>query len=265
MQDVVDAPEAGAEAERFGVPPFIHAEDFIFHYHLEKQPDADRAAARARVVEYYFRDGDHSARQLDDLLRPLLPADTPRVSLLEFASGYGCVSRHLARLRDRYDLTACDIHPQAISFLQQRLGVPAILSRSSPADFTTERAFDVVFALSFFSHMPDSTFGDWIAALFARVADGGLLIFTAHGRQTLADLGHPPVHPDGYWFSPYSEQKDIPGEQYGGMVASPFYVIDRIARCEGAALVQFRESFWWGKQDLYIVRKASPDFRPQRG
>jgi methyltransferase family protein len=265
MHRLANTLDAETEAGKFDVPPDIHADDFIYQHHVDIQTDADRDKARARVTQYYFFDGDRSAQRLDGLIRQYHPkAGSDRLALLEFASGYGCVSRHLRKMGDRYDLVACDIHPQAIDFLRERLDLSAVLSRSRPRDFVLDQSFDIVFALSFFSHMPDRRFGDWIEALFASLAEDGLLIFTTHGREAHTDMGRPALHPDGYWFAPVSEQRDIPTDEYGSMVATPFYVMERIARCPGAAAVFFHEAFWWGKQDLYIVRNVGTEFRPQR-
>jgi Methyltransferase domain len=265
MQRLADTPEARIEAVKFGVPPDIHADDFIFQYHLDMQAEPNRDKARAHVTEYYFFDGDRSAKRLDGIIREHHPhAASRRLSLFEFASGYGCVSRHLRKMSERYDLVACDIHEQAITFLQEQLGVKAVLSHSDPHAFDARAKFDVVFALSFFSHMPDRTFSAWIEALFSVLADDGLLVFTSHGRIAHEDMKHPELHPSGYWFTAASEQKDIPTDEYGAMIATPFYVTDYIARCPGAALVFFQEAYWWGKQDLFIVRKVPNDFRPQR-
>jgi hypothetical protein len=266
MHSLADIPEAAAEAAKFSVSPDIHAADFIYRHHLEIWSGPDEAATRARATEYYFLDGDRSARRLDALIRQFHPdSASRRLALLEFASGYGCVSRHLSKMQDKYALTACDIHDRAIEFLRDRLGVDAVPSRARPSEFALGQTFDVVFALSFFSHMPDRTFGAWIEALFATVAGNGLLIFTTHGREAHADIGFPELHPDGYWFAPVSEQKDLPASDYGCMISTPSYAIDRIARCPGAALVHFHESFWWEKQDLYIVRKTNHLFRAGGG
>jgi Methyltransferase domain len=265
MLSLADVPEAAAEAAKFGVPPEIHAEDLIYQFHLGVQAEPNSDTARAHVTEYYFFDGDRSARQLDALVRKFYPQPVSRrIALLEFASGYGCVSRHLRKMHDRYDVVACDIHTQAIEFLRERLGVNAVPSRHRPADFALDRIFDIVFALSFFSHMPHRTFGGWVAALFSRLSENGLLVFTTHGRTGYSHVGNPTLHPEGYWFAPFSEQRDISTEEYGCMVTTPSYVMECIARCPGAALIFFQESYWWGTQDLYIVRKVATDFSPER-
>jgi hypothetical protein len=266
MSMVAHSPEAAATASKFAVPLQVHADDFIYQWLLDVPwgGEPDRNKAKALVAEYYFADGDRSARRLDDLVRQYHPAAAFRkLSLLEFASGYGCVSRHLGKMSDRYDLVACDIHRTAVTFLREEIGVNAVLSCADPSNFGAKGQFDVVFALSFFSHMPNRTFGAWVTALFETLADDGLLIFTTHGRIVYESQNQPPLEPEGYWFTAGSEQKDLPSDEYGITITTPFYVLDHIARCECAAVVLFQEATWWN-QDLFIVRKVQGDFRGSR-
>ena len=262
-EDLLDIPEAVAEAAKFGVSPAIHKLDFIFHHHIRIQPNPNSVETRAHVTDYYFKDGSRSATQLDEIVKQYhCHSAARRLSLLEFASGYGAVSRHLSKMAEKYDLVACDIHSSAINFLRNNLCTNAILSDSRPEDFKADQKFDVVFALSFFSHMPPKTFGSWIATLLACVEQDGLLIFTTHGRESYADVRSPLLSPEGYWFSPVSEQDDLPTDEYGCMISTPFYVAEQISKCPNAALICFQESFWWGKQDLYIIKKVDAEFRP---
>ncbi|MBV9757901.1 MAG: class I SAM-dependent methyltransferase [Alphaproteobacteria bacterium] len=260
--ELADTPEAATHAARFGVPPAIHSGDFIYEHLLRTHRPLSEQQNRELVIDFYFADGDRSARRLDEVVRRFHPhAGARRLSLLEFASGYGCVSRHLGRMTDRYDLLACDIHPQAIDFLERRLDVRALLSRSDPADFKPGRQFDVVFALSFFSHIPDRNWGRWVAALFDCVAENGLLIFTAHGRIAHEDVNQPQLDAAGYWFLALSEQRDLPTDEYGTMIVTPAYAAGRIEACSHAALLFFQEGFWWEKQDTYVIRRVPNEFR----
>ena len=241
MPELAYTPEAETEAAKFAVPRDIHADDFIFQFHLDVQPPS-RTNARAHVTEYYFLDGDRSAKRLDSVIQDHHPdAAARRLSLFEFASGYGCVSRHLQKMNEHYELVACDIHEQAVAFLRERLGVAAVQSHSDPHAFDAGAKFDVVFALSFFSHMPDRTFGAWIQALFSVVADNGLLIFTTHGRIAHEQLNRPVLDPSGYYFAPSSEQKDISTHEYGTMIVTPFYVMEQIRKCPCSAVALFQE------------------------
>jgi SAM-dependent methyltransferase len=256
MTGLADIPEAASIAARFDVPAPIHANDFMYIYQLGPDP-GKWAETRPRATEYYFSDGARSAARLDELIAQLHPGHSRRtLRLLEFASGYGMVSRHLGRMKDRYALTACDIHEQAIAFLRTEIGVEAILSRTDPDDVTFPGTFDAIFALSFFSHVPDRTWGRWLRRLYGALAEGGLLIFTTHGRGGHDRAGRPPLTRDGYWFAASSEQADLQPEDYGTILVEPCYVFQHIERCEDAALVLFAEAFWWADQDIYVIRKT---------
>src|ERR1700693_2168905 len=169
----------GQAAQQYGVPHDIHPDDMLWQYLLRHRnfPTPDAA------IRYYFSDGAESARKLESIVREHLPsvASSRKVSLLEFASGYGMVTRHLANMPSQAKLVACDIHQQAVEFIRDHLHQRAVISRHVPEEASFAESFDVVFALSFFSHMPEVTFGRWLATLFAAVSPGGILVFTTHG------------------------------------------------------------------------------------
>lgn len=240
----------GEIANRFGVSPNVHPADMIFRFLVTHTgfPDAYQA------IQYYFTDGQTSARRLQALIRHWLP-DRPQGRLLEFASGYGCVTRHmLTQPLPGWELTCADIHDEAVLFLQ-KLGARAVPSSSRPQGLRVQPS-DVVFALSFFSHMPDKSFARWLNSLYEAVLPGGLLIFTTHGYRSLPHLGNPAFNREGFWFKAESEQLDLPGEEYGMMAVTPSYVCDRIKALPGSPQIAvFNEGLWWGHQDLWVVRR----------
>ncbi len=140
-------------ALQHGVEPIVHPHDFIYFFCV-RHPKLPLDYA----IWYYFSTGANSAQKLDELAASL-PLDHDRpIRLLEFASGYGGVSRHLKN-NPRFDLVSCDIHPAAIAFLRESVGVKALQSAHTPEGFIPCEKYDVVFALSFFSHMPKRSFG----------------------------------------------------------------------------------------------------------
>ena len=140
------------------------------------------------------------------------------IALLEFVSGFGCVTRHLKHVLPTSTIAAWDIHPEAIRFLRERLETDAIQSNAVPEWLNVRRKFDVVFALSFFSHMPKTTFARCLQQLATAVASGGFLIFTTHGRVTrdviLKDVQ---LDPEGFFFNPAREQKDFDSAEHGNI------------------------------------------------
>jgi SAM-dependent methyltransferase len=172
-----------AAAASLGVSPVIHPDDLLWPFILGHPafPTPSDAA------NYYFADGAESARKLGRIVADHVVAQPHRrPRLLEFASGYGMVSRHLPSAIPEIDVLSCDIHPAAIDFVRDELGGTATLSKHQPEDVSFDEPFDVVFALSFFSHMPATSFGRWLAALYRAVRPGGVLAFTTHGLGSRA-------------------------------------------------------------------------------
>jgi SAM-dependent methyltransferase len=167
------------------------------------------------------------------------------------------VSRHLPRAIPEVEVLSCDIHPAAVRFIRDELGGAAVLSEHEPEDVCFNEPFDAVFALSFFSHMPASSFGRWLAALYRAVRPGGVLAFTTHGLGSRAALGDPQIGEDGFWFMPSSEQSDLDGAEYGSSLSTPDYVIRELYRHVGGPLAEFRGSYWWQHQDLYVVARSA--------
>ncbi|HZL41831.1 MAG TPA: methyltransferase [Verrucomicrobiae bacterium] len=239
-------------AKRWGVSPEVHPEDFIFRFIIAHSGFASKDAA----IQYYFDDGAKSAQKLRKLLAEdcHLDVDTGNLRLLEFASGYGAVTRHLKGALPACRIIGCDIHPEAIRFVQS-LGVEAAQSAPRPEDLHFDTGFDVVFALSFFSHMPKSSFGRWLHKLASVLKPGGHFIFTTHGMISRKSFPDWAFDKDGFYFVPFSEQKDLSTAEYGSTVVKPQYVYDQLARIPDVELVAFHEGFWWEHQDTFVIRR----------
>ncbi|MER9397245.1 class I SAM-dependent methyltransferase [Mesorhizobium sp. M0615] len=238
-------------ASDFSVKSSIHQDDHIFNF-LINHAGFDSDESRIR---YYFRDGQTSAMKLMGMLTRHLGGGP--FSLFEFASGYGCVTRHLVKEKD-INLVSCDIHPQAISFLAHELKVKALQSRSIPEEVHPGRLYDAVFALSFFSHMPITTWSRWLVRLFSFVRPGGIFIFTTHGPRSLPFLGmEAPSSEFGFRFALRSEQADLPLEEYGLMAMDKEFVVKHINTLGNAELLDDEVDSWWNHQDVFVVRRLS--------
>ena len=255
MPDVNEALLADAEviARSFSVVPHIHPQDHIYGF-IAQHPSYP---TQGEALQYYFSTGRQSAEHLKNLIREFHNAAS--ISVLEFASGYGCVSRHLANVMPEADIVPCDIHPTAIDFLRDDLCLRPMLSAKVPEELGLDRVFDVVFALSFFSHMPKDTWGRWLRSLSAHTADNGLIIFTTHGLKSRNLMGGPTLDPDGFWFNPNSEQLDLDAAEYGTTITTFDYVYRELNSIPDIHLVKFQEGFWWGHQDVYILSRGNRD------
>lgn len=246
-----DAPVIAAQAARFGVAAAVHPDDHIWNFVLSHPGFASRADA----IAYYFADGGNSARHFLELIGA--GREGTRLRVLEFAAGYGCVTRHLLLARG-LDLTACDIHSEAVGFLRSRLGAPAIASHACPELFAAPGGFDAVLALSFFSHMPLATWARWLVRLTLPLAVGGRLVFTTHGRHSRSHFGDPDLPDTGFWYRPASEQTDLAVTEYGQTITTPAFVRAVLDTMPWMELAACREADWWGHQDTWLVRKRGP-------
>lgn len=179
-----------------------------------------------------------------------------KLHLLEFVSGYGCVTRHIKNVIPFSVTTACNIHQQAVQFIKEKLGTEAVLSASRPEDLHIKPEFDVVFALSFFSHMPKNKFPQWLRKLASFVKPGGYLIFTTHGLESPKYFPNCQFDEEGFYFHPASEQKDLSTQGYGITCNHPAYAFARIFEIPKLTLKYFHEGYWWGHQDVFVVKNV---------
>lgn len=228
----------------------IHEDDYIFQF-IQRYFQSNEVA-----LKVYYQNGAESAKKIAGIITDLGVKKDKNHSFLEFASGYGMVSRHLAKEIAPMHLVSCDIHEQAVDFLKSQIGIDAIGSNYIPENLKINDSFDAVFALSFFSHMPDKSFGRWLKALYDAVEPGGYLIFTTHGQIT-AQMQNLSIPPEGILFTAASEQYDLNPNEYGGSIVSREYVLDQVDKYLNNEIFFFEEGCWWGHQDLYIIKKPN--------
>ncbi len=249
-------------AQRYDVSPAIDVRDALFRDRLKGDgqfSDPGDMPGLEKTVESYFEVGHRSAQRLAELAaRYHADHGRRRISLLEFASGHGCVSRHLGKLAE-FELTACDTDPEAVSFLEQELGARALLAPRDPQEFLTLR-YDVICALSFFTHMPPASWARWLEALYYHLERNGILVFATAGRTAHARSGRKRLDPEGFVFVPVSEGESVPAGATGSMIVTPAWVMDRIDGCPNAELVRFEADAGLEGHDLWIVRKTGTSF-----
>ena len=247
-----------AFAEAMGVNPAIHETDFIFHF-VDRQWAAN--GGRERAVKSYFQLGRNTATLSNTLISEVQKVcESAKIEwaprrVLDFASGYGCTARHMRRIFPDSVCGTCDIHADAVNFNRDVLGVESYISSLVPEKLNLPPQ-DVIFAHSFFSHMPETTYARWLKALANALAPGGVLIFTAHGfvldRRAIRGLS---ADKNGFAFLAQSEQYDLEGEQYGLTISYPRWVLPVLAGIPELRLSKFQEGLWWATQDTYVCVK----------
>jgi SAM-dependent methyltransferase len=174
---------------------------------------------------------------------------------LDFAAGFGRVTRFLARRLAPETITVAEIDPAALEFHRRAFGIDTMLSPPDAASFRPDREYDAVVASSFFSHLSEDRFEPWLARLWSAVSPGGVMAFSTHGPALLPEGGD---MARGIVFHATSETSRLDPAAYGTSWVTPEFVGEAVRRsCEGGALhaIPFGLD---GRQDLYVIAR-DPD------
>ncbi|TXT41017.1 MAG: type 12 methyltransferase [Comamonadaceae bacterium] len=238
----------GNFSDWMGVEGQISPDDDIFRF-FSNHPTS------VNPVRDYLSDGWRTAVELQqtlDLCNKTLGRCT---SFLEFASGHGRFTRHLARIVPKGVLTVSDVVPGSVDFLRETMGVSGFYSDVDPGKIAVPSKYEVIFVLSLFSHLPCETWQAWFKVLFAALEPNGVLVFSTHGQKCAKLIGVEMLEM-GYHFYPSSESSALDGETYGCAYAGPQFVQKQITAALGEEIrIQMLTNHFWGNQDAVVVSK----------
>ncbi|HEX4954334.1 MAG TPA: class I SAM-dependent methyltransferase [Thermoanaerobaculia bacterium] len=173
--------------------------------------------------------------------------------LLDFASGFGRVTRLLVRHLPPERVSIAEIVPEAVHFQAERFGVHALASARHPDDFSCGERFDAIFVTSLFTHLPAPSFRAWLGRLAFLLAPGGMLVFTTHDASLRRTDG--PFPEEGLLFESVSESRTLETSDYGSTWVSEDFV-RRAAREADPELACHRiPRGILHHQDLYVLLK----------
>jgi SAM-dependent methyltransferase len=197
--------------------------------------------------------------------------DPDGATWFEIGCGHGRLIRALTARVDAGRVLACDIDPTASAFCARAFGVRRVLSDAS-FRFDPDVDADIVYALSVATHLPWAGFERFLAASFASVAPGGVLLFTTHGDVAMGQVG---VYDAGAYL-PLAGQLRADYDSDGGFAYVPYAfepdagygmawhrweaIVPRVQAAAGGAAavdVVVEEAAVEGHQDLWICRLTS--------
>jgi SAM-dependent methyltransferase len=224
----------------------IHRADEMLSF-LEDTFGGDRDQALA----VYFRSG----LLIWETFREILTWRFGRLDrvgrLLDFASGYGRVTRFAVRDLPPDRIWVSDIYEQGVRFQEAQFGVHGLVSAPSPADFAPAERFDAILVSSLFSHLPEETFHPWLARLRGLLAPGGMLILSVHDWSLLWPERE--VSPSGILFEAISESGSLEKSQYGTCWVTEDFVRRAIARSAPEMAAHRIPRGFCNFQDLYVL------------
>jgi SAM-dependent methyltransferase len=215
---------------------------------------------RERALFAYFRSGLSIADSMIQILRWRFGGLAGCGALLDFASGYGRVTRFFLRDLPAEGVWVSDIYADGVRFQEERFGVHGIVSTVRPEGFVRSERFDAITVASLFTHLPDARFVGWLRALLGLLRPGGVLAFSAHGPEVLAPGQEIPAA--GILFQELSESASLDTSDYGSTWVTEGYVRAAVARAaDGPVSVHRLPRGLCNFQDLYVaVREDGIDF-----
>ena len=168
--------------------------------------------------------------------------------MLDFASGYGRLTRLLVHEQLADEVTVSDILEGGMEFQAAQFGVRTILSTTDPVQFAAPDRYDLIFVASLFTHLPEATFLAWLRRLAELLTPDGLLVFSVHD-EGLA----PEPFEGGIKFESRSESRVLDVNDYGSTWVTEDYVRAQVAAIDpGFACVRMRRALaeW---QDVYVI------------
>lgn len=182
---------------QFGLSGFsetVHKSDIMFHYHL-LQVKGEMIPA----LFSHFAVGARFANSLKDLMAEL--QDEPD-SILDFGSGYGRVSRFLPLIWPLAEVSVSEVKEEAMDFQHEEFGFKSIKHGQNPQSFKAGQ-YDLIIALSVFSHLPQEAFEAWFERLLDHLSKRGKLIFSFNSLDK-------PKKNQSFKFVPNSEDLHFP-------------------------------------------------------
>lgn len=176
-------------------------------------------------------------------------------TILDFGCGCGRVIRYWSRLVPPQRLYGTDINPELIAWDQKHLNKIADFQVNAlepplkyPANF-----FDFVYAISVFTHLPESLQFAWINELHRILRLGGLLLISVHGESRFFQLT-PAEQARFKAGSLVVKHSSSPGSNLCGVYHPEFYVRNCLAR--NYDVVDFiPRGVRDADQDIYLFRK----------
>jgi len=235
-----------------GVPGRVHPNDVVM------------AWGKPHMVSAYLHAGRQARALVSDALASTGRAPADVAACLDFGCGYGRVLRHMVQELDPTRVWVSDVDRAAVSFCVSEFGVRPF--SASEDDLET---FELIYAISVLTHLAADD-GRRVLDLFARrLRPGGAVMFTTHGRASLAridsygawcgpqaDAIQREVGGAGFSYRPYPHHKS---DAYGLAWHDPSYVEAEMAGIAGVSmqLVEHWAGALEDHQDVFVFRRTT--------
>jgi len=206
-------------------------------------------------ISWYLEGGRRAASSIEEALSRQGVELRALGAVLDLGCGCGRVVRHWSGLLD--EVYGCDIHPELVAWCRRNLqfGRFEVNELSPPLPYPAA-SFGLVYALSVFTHLPESLQLLWVQEVWRVLSPGSFFVLTTHGERYLSclDAEESVTFADGRLV--VRESGHAGGNAYGAF-HPPEWVRSRVSRLfrvcdfvpEGATGNPY--------QDLWVLRKSA--------
>jgi SAM-dependent methyltransferase len=235
-----------------------------------------RARAGASGAYAFTEGGRQAAAELAGLVRAAGRDPAQLRSVLDFGCGPGRVLPHFAALAPEAACVGCDVDAAAIDWAarEHRALGWSLTSFHPPLPYESGR-FDLVYAISVFSHLDRGLAGMWLTELRRVLAPGGLALLSVHGPHAFEQFRsgavttswcspelfrRGPLASGEFVFAPYRRSfwtdGDLPGvgREYGLAFQGPEHT--RASWGRALQVVEVRERALTDWQDVAVCLKC---------
>jgi len=139
-------------------------------------------------ISWFLRGGELAVQNMSQTLEKTGSSFKDFARILDFGCGCGRVIRHLKTLT-KAELHGTDYNPDLISWCTRNLEFAHFATnQSTPPLNYAEKHFDFIYAISVFTHLPESLQMAWVKELSRILKPNGLLLITTHGAHYIDRL-----------------------------------------------------------------------------
>jgi SAM-dependent methyltransferase len=129
----------------------------------------------------YYKDGKDTAAWLMQQWSEFLPSNN--LNILDWGSGPARVVRHLPYFLPESRIYAADYNEQTIQWCKQNIsGIEFVKNDLEPPLSFHDHYFDVIYALSVFTHLSLQNQNKWMDEIYRLLKPGGIFLFTTQGH-----------------------------------------------------------------------------------
>jgi SAM-dependent methyltransferase len=203
---------------------------------------------------FFLRSGRGDADLVSDLVAEAGSSVEDLGALLDWGCGCGRVLRHWSSLTSTR-VAGCDINPKMVEWCARNLPFAdvAVTQLAPPLPYD-DSSFDLVYAFSVFTHLPDDLQRKWIRECARTLTGGGFLLLSTLGEH-YASLDRLSGEERARFRA--GELVVLYDHSAGTSLCSayhpPQYVHETLA--EGFDVVAFRPAADDGRHDIHLLRK----------